>query len=460
MIPTPVHGLERMAVQARLTALAARLRLGASRRERAEPRDRSVRVPQPKLAWRTARAVRALVTSMRERKYVRFGGEIYFDAFSPRFPSPWFERLVETSVRGFGDGDTGKARGFIPYVVLAITDRCMYRCEHCYAVEVLGKSDSLTLDQWKTIADRFQQIGAGVIAFEGGEPLLRFDDLVALTEHVCSKSDPWIATTGFGLTPSKAKRLAEAGLVGAAVSLDHYDPDRHNEFRGNKKAYDEAIKSIALFGQAGIFPALTVCATREMLRDDGLRKYVELAYEVGAGVVQVLDPVSAGNYRDVAVGLSVEELREIQRIQREMNTSPRDAHLPPISPRATLEYDDGFGCGAGGNWGIYVNPKGELQPCPYFAASTGNLATGDFGDAYARMRRLFPRPPAVGVQCPLNELSSVIAVERLTHGKGPVPSDATEQICAHFAHLPAPALYEGRVPRSVLDALPTAANRF
>ena len=58
------------------------------------------------------------------------------------------------------------------------------RCEHCYASHTLGKTETMTADQLLRIARDFQKIGVGVLAWEGGEPLLRFDDLLCFRSQV------------------------------------------------------------------------------------------------------------------------------------------------------------------------------------------------------------------------------------------------------------------------------------
>jgi len=443
MTPSQLHGVDRIAVDLQVGAHAVRMGLDAARRRR--QRARSAAPPSRSLdRWRRSLGSQAaLARVLRDKKYVRFGDHVYFDAFSPRFPGPVFDRVIAASVRRF-DGRAETAPRYIPYVVLAITDRCMYRCQHCYARDAIRSRDTLTVDQWKQIVDRFQGIGTGVFGFEGGEPLVRFDDLVALCEHARDRSELWIATTGWGLTPGKARRLADAGLAGAAVSLDHYLPDKHNAFRGNPKAFDEAAKAVALFAQAGIFPAVAVCATRDVIADGGMDRYLELARDLGAGVVQVLDPVPTGNLigKGEEVALSVDQLRALQRWQHEVNTARRYRDYPAVSTRATLEDDHTFGCGAGGNAIIYVDPAGNLQPCPFLGAATGNVVD-DFDGALARMRALFPHPAAVGVACPVNTLGAELAAARERTGKLPLPYEETAQLCRDFAAAPLPAVFAG-----------------
>jgi len=433
MNPKQLVGLDRLAVEVQMVARLARFAL--STRPRSAPRPRSATSRRWRKQLKSAGALRRALV---DKKYTRFGEHVFFDAFSPRFPGRAFDQVIGSAIGGRAAINSG----LLPYVILAITDRCMYRCEHCYAKEVLGGRDSLSLDQLKELVDRFQQQPAGVIAFEGGEPLLRFEDLLRLCEHARAQSEVWIATTGWALTPTKASLLAEAGLIGATISLDHYEPDKHNKFRGNKKAFDEAAKAIALFTQAGVFPALSACATRDVVQGDGMMRYLELAHKLGAGVVQFLDPVPTGAYLGQDISLSVDELRAMQRFQREVNTLPRHRHLPAVSTRASLEDDHTFGCGAGGNAILYVDPAGNLQPCPFLSLSTGNLVTDGFDRVLERMRQLFPRPAAVGVRCPATTLGGEIAEARGRCERLPLPYEETRHICRGFASKPLPDVFD------------------
>ncbi len=440
MIPNTLGSFHKFIVDLKMAARAIRLAL--------RKKDPQARTPMSLQHFgRVLRSQSAFGRMMKQRKYTSFGGKAYFDLYMPGFPSLGFDRLLQQGL-GQSDGAGANPRRFIANVDLAITGRCMFRCEHCYASEALLKKDIVSVDQWKGIIDGFQQVGVGVFGFVGGEPLLRFDDMLELCEYASRKSDVWTVTTGYGLTASKARALKDAGLQGAAVSLDHYLPEKHNEFRGNKKAFDEAVKGIALFGQAGIYPALAICSTRDMLEEDGLLKYLELAVELGAGAVQIVEPIRSGKYSKAAadVALTTTEILELQRQQRLYNTAKEYAHLPAITSRSSLEDSSiGGGCGAGGNSFIYVDPSGHLQPCPMLNVSTGNLVDDGFDRPFDRMRKLFPRQAAIGPQCPANTLADHIAEAHERTDTSPLPPDETDRLMQSFVDAPLAALAGGKL---------------
>jgi MoaA/NifB/PqqE/SkfB family radical SAM enzyme len=451
--PRPIAGLEKILFNVRILGRVARLAVkntGSGKVQREYPGEKGLGA--------FMRSFLTVFRMLKQRKYVNFRDKVFFELYAPRFPSEHADRMLEATVLNLTADPTGK-RGFIPNLDIAITARCMFRCEHCYAADALDKKDTITVDQWKSVIDSFQAHGVGVISFVGGEPLIRFKDMVTLCRHARTRSDVWTVTTGWGLNREKATELADAGLVGAAVSLDHFDPDKHNEFRRNPKAYDAAVKSLALFADAGILPALAICATRDIVEGDGLYRFLELAKELKVGFVQIVEPIRSGEYlgsHDVA--LTEEELRKLQQFQRDINQSDRYQAYPSVVTRSSVEDSDiGVGCGAGGNTFLYVDPRGNLQPCPVLNITSGNVFEDGFDTALTRMQEMFPHPIANGPICPANALYHHIAEAReRSGGKLPIPYAEAKKICGGFAGAALPPLYGGKLgARSALSRLPS-----
>lgn len=356
-------------------------------------------------------------------KYISFDGKVFMDSFAPHWPSEAFTSLSRSYARG-----TTRDREFIDYAVLAVTNRCMFRCAHCYAVGMLKSRDDLSRDDLLGAVKDLQRIGVGILSLEGGEPLLRFEDLIAVMESVKPGTALWLATTGYGLTGAMARTLKETGLVGATVSLDHYDPQVHNTFRGSPKAFSEAVKAVTLFREAGVFPVVTMVPSREMLLDGGLYRYLEMARKLGAGMVQVLDPMPSGKYLgDRRSFFTKQELDQVIDFQITVNTHRKFREYPAVSSRAYIEDESRYGCGMGGNQYIYIDASGNVQPCVYLNVSFGNILTDGFESAYRRMRRTFPHP--VDGPCPAFYLHTRV---NEVHSRGvplPLGSDYAERIC-------------------------------
>ena len=116
-----------------------------------------------------------LADSMKYNKYIYFEGGVFADCFAPRWPGAAMKKMARTMAENTVR-ESDEWIDYVPSLVFAITRKCVYRCEHCYAAKMLGARDTLSAEELLQIARGFQDIGVGVISWEGGEPLLRFED--------------------------------------------------------------------------------------------------------------------------------------------------------------------------------------------------------------------------------------------------------------------------------------------
>ena len=73
-----------------------------------------------------------------------------------------------------------------------ITDRCTLSCTGCY-MKWYGRNEDLSLERWEDIVRSFPSRERAFCAWTGGEPLLRADDIRALSRHFRWS---WVATNG------------------------------------------------------------------------------------------------------------------------------------------------------------------------------------------------------------------------------------------------------------------------
>lgn len=346
-----------------------------------------------------------MLKKFKNNKYVYFNGKIFMDCFAPPWPGLAFNRIMQGIAERFGDPNFDWTE-FTLALVISITKKCVYRCEHCYAIQTLGSEDILNYDELLKIAQSFIKIGGGVIAWEGGEPLLRFEMLLDLIRNTVPQSDAWIATTAYGLTQEMAQELRKAGLSAAIISLDHYIPEKHNEFRRNKRAFEMVVKGVRIFRANGILPNICVCATRELIEEDGLWDYLELAKRLGVGYIQILDATPAGNYIEKDVLLTNKQIDKIKKFHMIVNTDSRYKNYPGISARALLESDEYFGCSAGCAL-VYVDSSGNLQACDLLQIAFGNIIEEGFETVYKRLKKYIPH--YISGRCPAQTFHKYIS---------------------------------------------------
>ena len=118
---------------------------------------------------------------------------------------------------------------------ISVTDRCNFRCSYCMPKEVfdnnyqyLPQSSLLTFEEITRAATSFIALGVEKIRLTGGEPLLRKNLEILISQlaglqTLNGKALDLTLTTNGSLLARKAQSLKAAGLNRVTVSLDGLD---------------------------------------------------------------------------------------------------------------------------------------------------------------------------------------------------------------------------------------------
>ncbi|MEN8201970.1 MAG: radical SAM protein [Bacteroidota bacterium] len=301
-------------------------------------------------------------------KIVRSGERYYWNIYTPGFPSKGFEEVIQREIQKSTDGPASGIS--IQTMILSISSRCTYNCEHCYEGNNLSEKELLSYEDLCRVLDDAKRNGVRHIQLSGGEPLLRFEDLVRLIIDGGKYFDFWLSTSGYGLTKEVAKALKKAGLTGVTVSLDHWNQDFHNRFRGHPEAWEWALKAVKHCHEAGILTNLTLCVTREMANTTDLMKYMDLARELKVPFVRFLEARSVGSFKGTDVLLRKAEQDEVLRFYLELNSQKKYNSYPII--QYTGYHQRKLGCYGAGNRYLHVDVKGDYHACPFCRGTVGN----------------------------------------------------------------------------------------
>jgi pseudo-rSAM protein/SPASM domain protein len=105
------------------------------------------------------------------------------------------------------------------------------------------------------------------------------DDLFELVRYADQQGiRPVLSTNGTLITPDKARRLCDAGLKYAGISVDGL-PERNDDFRGKEGAFDAAVRGIRACLDAGLKTGLRYTITERNASD--LEGVVDLLHEEG-----------------------------------------------------------------------------------------------------------------------------------------------------------------------------------
>ena len=336
-----------------------------------------------KVLRRLERLRRQYMGDYKVKKLFKIQGRYYWDMHAPGWPSKAFAKYTE--------GEMNRIIPFRPVadylnsMIFAITKKCPLNCQHCYEWDVINNKEKLSQEDLITIVRKFQNRGKGVaqIQFSGGDPLSRYEDILQILNNSNSDTDFWIVSSGYNLTLEMAQALSSAGLKGFAFSLDHFDADKHNAFRGLQDSFSRVIKAINSAHKANLVVILSLCVTKEFTTEDNLTKYAQMAKRLGASFILMIEPRAVGRYAGKNIDLSKSQEKILEAFYLKMNFNDDYSDYPAVSYHGY--HQRRVGCFGGTNRYIYVDTNGEMQVCPFCQKKYGSVFSESFDKKEIKM---------------------------------------------------------------------------
>jgi MoaA/NifB/PqqE/SkfB family radical SAM enzyme len=306
-------------------------------------------------------------------KFVRAGRQYFFASDSPGFPGAAFRELMKNECKRRSDAHSLPGDDYIPVqtVFWGITNRCPLQCVHCYDWDNIDTRDRLGVEQLMGILDIFRKHGIRHIQLSGGEPMARFEDLTSIVKAASPDMECWLLTSAYGFSESRARALKDSGLLGVNISLDHWQEEKHNDFRKHNQSFQWAMQAIEHGRKAGLLVSLSLCVTREMASWENLMEYAILARNRGVHFVRMLEPREVGRFSGRDVRLDPAQVDLISRFVRQMNAQTQFRDFPVM---VFFGYHQRIlGCMGAGDRYLYVDANGDMHACPFCRGSMGNL---------------------------------------------------------------------------------------
>jgi MoaA/NifB/PqqE/SkfB family radical SAM enzyme len=166
--------------------------------------------------------------------------------------------------------------------VILLTLGCILKCRMCHLWEN-DEKDIIrpSLKEWKDFIFSINKPGAGdfTVIFGGGEPLL-FPDMLVELISTCHQRGfrTSLATSGYLLDETMAKRLTESGLNYIALTLYSLKEETHNYLRGMPDSYKRLMQAIGYLDKYRNSLEIAIDTVIMAPNLDGL---LELANQVG-----------------------------------------------------------------------------------------------------------------------------------------------------------------------------------
>ncbi len=327
-----------------------------------------------------------------------------------RFKDAYWRRGLSSVIRGIAY--FGIQRPFVPgapfQVVWDVTYACNLRCKHCYANAGKPLKDELDTNEAKQAIDRLSKAGVAILAFSGGEPLVRKDFLELARYSADEGMYVAVATNGTLITKEKAREMKKAGIQYVQISVDGATAETHDNFRGIPGAFNRTIKGIKNVVAEDFFVNISTTATHFDYKE--IPRIISLCEELGVDWFMAYNfvPTGRGKFM-IEHDLTPKEREELlqslwERLKTSkisiLSTAPQFARIALQSEKGGAEkihpthfYNapthgklEGLaefigGCGAG-RFYVAIKPNGDIEPCVFFPLKVGNIKDDDFEELW------------------------------------------------------------------------------
>jgi radical SAM protein with 4Fe4S-binding SPASM domain len=355
------------------------------------------------------------------RTIIKTGGNIFGvseDELHQKFSNPSWRKGLANVITGIVN--FGIRRPFVsgaPFLVVwDVTNKCNLRCKHCYANagDNSGKSE-LSTSQAKQVIDKLSKASVPIIAFSGGEPLVR-PDIFELIRYAKEQGIyVAVATNGTLITTDVAERLKELDVGFVQISLDGASSETHDEFRGIPGVYNRTLQGIKNCVQKGLFVNIATTATK--MNYSEIPRIYSLAETLNVNWFMIYNFIPTGRGKFI----SNNDLSPVERetllhdlwgmLKKDstvnvLSTAPQFARValesefgqnekiipthfsnPSLSGRLVNLADFIGGCGCG-RFYCAIRSNGDIEPCVFFPLKIGNIFEDDFQDLWVSNKTL------------------------------------------------------------------------
>ena len=280
---------------------------------------------------------------------------------------------------------------------IALTYRCNLSCRFCYAGCTCSKKSNaqeMTTDQVKRVLDIIRHDAeVPSVSWTGGEPTLR-DDLAELTRHATDIGMRVnLITNGTTLNENRVRKLRDAGLRSAQVSLEGHDAKTHDSLTQVTGSFAATIRGIEILRDANLHVHTNTTVNR--INAPHLCRIVELAKQIGMTRLSMNMVIPCGTAPDAEVTISYSDMAVLaERVRRK--SRQEGIEFLWYSPTPYCIYNP-VAAGLGGkscaacDGLLSIAPNGDVLPCSSLPQGVGNLLESSFDRVWNSRKARFWR---------------------------------------------------------------------
>lgn len=274
-------------------------------------------------------------------------------------------RKFYKSIRANG----GKVGTNLRVLELVYSNACNFRCQHCSTRAPLGENAEqlMPMEKVASLADEADALGIFEWNMHGGELLTNAPRLFELIRAIKpERFYVFLTSNGFLMTKEIAERLAEAGVNRVSVSIDSFQPEVHDGFRGVKGAYEHAMRALEYVKDAGMDPFVNITVGHFNAFSEDVEQLCKYSYDHGYQTF-INIAIPSGNWQGhLDVVVDDRDRTHLIELRKKYGNVNRDLWNPfDRSGEGVL------GCQTMSK--LYVTPAGDIFPCSFLHIKIGNV---------------------------------------------------------------------------------------
>jgi MoaA/NifB/PqqE/SkfB family radical SAM enzyme len=273
-------------------------------------------------------------------------------------------RFMARVAKFYAKSFVGKGKQPLRYVDFAVDYACNLKCAHCFktSLETQKTYPRLNVSDYRRIANECIELGAIHLSVQGGEATL----LPKLEELVRNMSPQRvlfsITTNGTTITPAFARKLRSWGVDQLNISIDSFDPDVHDRFRGMKGAWVKTMDGLQAARRNGLNVQVNTTVSKMSLYSRGFMDLVDFCKREQIILNLVLAAPSGNWDASLEFVLDGTDMRYVRALVKSTPYVRQDMDSIQL----------GRGCPAMKE-ALYITPFGDVLSCPFIHISFGNL---------------------------------------------------------------------------------------
>lgn len=217
---------------------------------------------------------------------------------------------------------------------ISVTDRCNFRCVYCMPKEVFDKNyrflpraELLSFEEIERVVQAAAKLGVTKIRLTGGEPLVRRDleVLVSQIRKVPGITDISMTTNASLLSLARAKSLRDAGLQRITVSLDAMDDETFKRVNDVDVGVQSVLDGIDNANAAGFTNTKVNMVVKKGLNDHSIVPMAKF-FHGSDNILRFIEFMDVGNSNAWNLAHVVTSAQIAERISAHMPIEPAEAN--------------------------------------------------------------------------------------------------------------------------------------